>query len=174
MIKAETAVAKKPAAKIVAAKAAAPVEAPVAKPTTHPAELRAGKHAGRYFEGVGRRKTATARVRITSGAPHAFVVNEKKLEDYFPLARLREAAVSPFTELKLAEKFSMSVRVSGGGIASQAGAVRMGLARALVKFDETLLKHLRLAGFLTRDSRMVERKKYGLKKARRAPQWAKR
>jgi len=128
---------------------------------------------GRYTEGIGRRKTAVARVRFVSG-PHHFTVNGKKLEEYFFTERLRRIAQEPFEKLKIPVHQGVSVRVHGGGIMAQAEAVRHGLSRALVATDEGLKKHLRQLGFLTRDPRMVERKKYGLKKARRAPQWAKR
>jgi small subunit ribosomal protein S9 len=131
------------------------------------------KDAKRFYEGVGRRKTATARVRITLGAA-APVVNGRTFEEYFRVARYRQAALAPVTAIPLPEKVAVSAKVFGGGVRAQAEAVCHGLARALVKFDEGLKKQLRVSGFLTRDSRMVERKKYGLKKARRAPQWAKR
>ncbi|MEK7193330.1 MAG: 30S ribosomal protein S9 [Patescibacteria group bacterium] len=128
---------------------------------------------GRYVEAVGGRKTAVARVRITPGGSH-FVVNEKSLKDYFPLGRLSNVARQPIDDLKLEGKFSVSAQVRGGGVMAQAEAVRHGLARALTIVEPEFKKRLRQLGFLTRDSRMVERKKYGLKKARRAPQWAKR
>jgi len=128
---------------------------------------------GRYFEGVGRRKTAVARVRISEGKPEA-VVNDKEAGKFFQVERLMKTALSPLEGLKLADKFAVRATVRGGGVKAQAEAVRHGLARALVIFDSGLKTRLRVMGFLTRDSRMVERKKYGLKKARRAPQWAKR
>jgi len=140
------------------------------KKTKAPA-AKAAQH--RYFEGVGRRKTATARVRLTPGG-HESVVNGKTLKDYFVLERLSVNATASLRDAKLEEKFGISAKVTGGGIASQAEAVRHGLARALVKWNPELKKNLRVMGYLTRDPRMVERKKYGLKKARRAPQWAKR
>ena len=127
----------------------------------------------RYVEGVGRRKTSVARVRIVPGSGE-FRINDKEAKQYFPLSRLTTIVSAPFEKLKLAEKFNVSVHVSGGGINAQAEAVRLGLARALaIKIPDTKLR-LHKLGFLTRDPRMVERKKYGLKKARRAPQWAKR
>ena len=131
------------------------------------------KEAAHYVEAVGRRKTAVARVRLTSGKGLA-TVNEKNIKDYFPAERLSRTAVAPLEELKSADKFNLSVHVHGGGIAAQAEAIRHGVARALSLSDPESKKRLRHAGFLTRDPRMVERKKYGLKKARRAPQWAKR
>jgi len=131
------------------------------------------KKVARYIEAVGRRKTAIARVRV-SGGKGAFVVNGKEFKQYFNLERLWLAASAPLRELKLGDKFDVEARVSGGGVKAQAGAVRLGLSRALVLGDPEFKKRLRKLGFLTRDSRKVERKKYGLKKARRAPQWQKR
>ena len=131
------------------------------------------KKAERYVEGVGRRKTSIARVRIVSG-DGKFAVNDKELKQYFQLAVLETCALSPFSKLKLDNQFDVSVRVSGGGIHAQAEAVRLGLSRALSMNNPDFQKKLHKFGFLTRDSRMVERKKYGLLKARRAPQWQKR
>ncbi len=129
--------------------------------------------AAKYFEGVGRRKTAVARVRIQTGHGKSSV-NGKETATYFGLTELKEIALAPMKELKIPEKFDVSVKVMGGGVRAQAEAIRHGLSRALVDFDEDFKKRLRGLGFMTRDSRMVERKKYGLKKARRAPQWKKR
>lgn len=126
----------------------------------------------RYFEAVGRRKTAVARVRLFAGKGN-ITVNDAPIEKYFTLARYSHAAVAPLRSLGL-DKFSVHAKIKGGGVSAQAGAFRHGLSRALVLADPELKKRLRVLGFLTRDSRMVERKKYGLKKARRAPQWAKR
>lgn len=130
----------------------------------------------RYFYAVGRRKTSIARVRIfpSSATQNSCEINERKISEYFPAGNLEENAMSPLELAGEGLKFSVSVKVSGGGTNSQAGAVRLGIARALVLFDETLKKSLKDKGYLTRDSREVERKKAGLKKARRAPQWAKR
>jgi len=133
----------------------------------------ATKKEHHYTEGVGRRKTAVARVRLTTGKG-GFVVNGKELKEYFPIERLSSVAVAALKEVSLATKYDVSAKVVGGGIAAQAEAIRHGVARALVKINEALKKPLRAAGMLTRDPRMVERKKYGLKKARRAPQWQKR
>ena len=127
----------------------------------------------RYFEAVGRRKTAIARVRI-SPKKGGITVNNKDYSKYFPLLRLQKEVVAPFEKMKLAENFGAEVKVRGGGLSAQAEAIRHGISRALVKFNPELKKRLRRAGYLTRDPRMVERKKYGLKKARRAPQWKKR
>ncbi|MBI4095025.1 MAG: 30S ribosomal protein S9 [Candidatus Liptonbacteria bacterium] len=127
----------------------------------------------RYSEGVGRRKTAVARVRIyRGGGEHA--VNGKKIKEYFLIERFIHSATSPLSKLQVTPTLRMEAKVHGGGVAAQADAVRLGLSRALVKHDAELKRRLRGLGFLTRDPRMVERKKYGLKKARRAPQWAKR
>ncbi len=131
------------------------------------------KKGERYFEGVGRRKTAVARVRITKGTG-AFIVNGKKSGEYFNMPLFDTMASSPLEKMALSGKFNISAKVSGGGVNAQAEAVRLGLARALVVNDAEARSKLRTLGFLTRDPRMVERKKYGLKKARRAPQWKKR
>jgi small subunit ribosomal protein S9 len=156
-------IAAKPTHKAAAAHAhAAP--APAQKPVT------AKSH--RYTEAVGRRKTAIARVRIMPGTGK-MTVNGKTPKDYFTLPRLVQDARSPIDQLKLTE-YDVTVVVSGGGIHAQAGAVRLGLARAIIAKTPDWKPRLRTMGFLTRDSRMVERKKYGLNKARRAPQWAKR
>ena len=160
---------KKPLAKKVVkakkplVKKAVKVEKPLAKKTTKAKE---------YFEGIGRRKTSVARVRLVSGKEKSFLVNEKPLEGYFSLKELQKTALAPFD---LVEKtFNVSAKVSGGGINSQAEAIRHGVARALVLIDPELRKRLKNAGYLKRDPRMKERKKFGLLKARRAPQWSKR
>ncbi|HUZ92544.1 MAG TPA: 30S ribosomal protein S9 [Candidatus Paceibacterota bacterium] len=131
------------------------------------------KKMERYVEGIGRRKTAVARVRVTQGETH-FFVNGETLKKYFPLPRLESVVMAPFEKLKLETAFGVSAHVAGGGVKAQAEAVRLGLARALALKNPDLERRLHKLGFLTRDPRMVERKKYGLKKARRAPQWAKR
>ncbi len=153
-----------------------PKKEPAKKAVSHVAHAThaaAPKKTERYVEGIGRRKTSIARVRITIGGGH-FTVNGKELKEYFPMVRLHSVAHAPFEMLKLAEKFDVLAHVVGGGIKAQAEAVRLGLSRALAVKDPDLQKKLHGLGFLTRDPRMVERKKYGLKKARRAPQWAKR
>ncbi|MEE8131578.1 MAG: 30S ribosomal protein S9 [Candidatus Paceibacterota bacterium] len=127
----------------------------------------------RYFEAVGRRKTAIARVRLYT-KDSDFIVNEKKLDKYFSVLRFQKEALSPLVKMKIADKLGVSVKVKGGGPSAQAGAIRHGISRALVKFNLEFKKRLRRVGYLTRDARMVERKKPGLKKARRAPQWKKR
>jgi small subunit ribosomal protein S9 len=142
-------------------------------PAHKPAAAHAASKSHRYTEAVGRRKTAIARVRITPGGTGKMTVNGKTPKDYFTLPRLVQDARSPMDQLKL-DGYDVSVVVSGGGIHAQAGAVRLGLSRAIIAKEPDWKPRLRTMGFLTRDSRMVERKKYGLNKARRAPQWAKR
>ena len=127
----------------------------------------------RYFETIGRRKTSIARVRLYSKRS-GIIVNGVDYKVYFKLPKFRELVNTPLELLKVADKLGAEVRVAGGGLTGQAEAVRHGISRALVKFGEEHRKRLRDAGFMTRDPRMVERKKYGLRKARRAPQWAKR
>lgn len=125
-----------------------------------------------FFSGVGRRKTSVARVRLFNNAGE-FLINGKTLEQYFPTIELKEIVLSPFKRIGL-ENFGASIKAKGGGIHSQAEAVRHGIAKALLVFNPELRKKLKTAGFLTRDARMRERKKFGLKRARRAPQWQKR
>jgi len=128
----------------------------------------------RYLETVGRRKTSTCRVRIIQATKKSFVVNKKSAEDYFKTDELLKIINSPLEKEKIGTKFNISVMVKGGGIHSQAEAVRHGLSRGLVLFDEKLRSDMKKAGFLKRDPRMKERRKFGLKKARKAPQWSKR
>jgi small subunit ribosomal protein S9 len=128
----------------------------------------------RYIEAVGRRKTAVARVRITPGTKTSFVVNDKDVKDYFSTADLQSIAQEALNKSEIGEKFVVTVKVMGGGIHAQAEAVRHGLARTLVERDEQVKNTLKKLGFLKRDSRQVERKKFGLKKARKAPTWSKR
>ncbi len=127
----------------------------------------------RYVEAVGRRKTSVARIRLYA-KKSGITINGIDYKEYFKIPKHQEAALSPFEAIKPAEKFGVHVKVRGGGLTGQAEAVRHGISRALVKANPDYRKRLRAVGFLTRDSRMVERKKYGLKKARRAPQWQKR
>ncbi len=128
----------------------------------------------RYLESIGRRKTAVARVRLYTRGDKEFLVNAKPYQKYFPLPEDQETATSSMKKMKCFDKFRITVIVKGGGRHAQAEAVRHGTARALVEFNQNFRKRLRKAGFLTRDPRMRERKKFGLKRARRAPQWAKR
>lgn len=134
----------------------------------------------RYYETVGRRKTSTARVRLWTAHPSesaesgGFVVNDKKHTEYFLTQESLLICEESLRKMKSFNRFRISVRVKGGGVMSQAGAVRHGIARALVEFDSNFRKKLKKAKFLIRDPRMRERKKYGLKRARKAPQWVKR
>ena len=128
----------------------------------------------RYLEAVGRRKTSIARVRLFASKTTTVSVNEKPLAKYFPTKELQDIAIESLKELKLSEHFAISVKVKGGGSHSQAEAIRHGLARTLVAYDVDSRKILNPAGFLKRDPRAKERRKFGLKKARKAPQWSKR
>jgi small subunit ribosomal protein S9 len=130
--------------------------------------------AEQYHEGVGRRKRATARVRIHLNGSGNAVVNDKPLEEYFPRSGDALIALSPLDTTNNRGRFDVTVVVKGGGITGQSEAVTMGLARALVKFDEELRSSLRKAGMLSRDPREKERKKPGLKRARKAPTYTKR
>jgi len=133
------------------------------------------KAKNKYIEAVGRRKTAVARVRLYEASKPDYVINDDKdLGTYFPTDELQAIVKDPITNSELPVKFKATIHVSGSGIHSQAEAVRHGIARALVKFDEELRKDIKKAGFLKRDPRTKERKKPGLRKARRAPQWSKR
>ena len=125
------------------------------------------------YMGTGRRKKSVARVRLVPGNGNV-VVNNRELENFFGLETLRVIVNQPLVLTGTKDKFDVLVNVHGGGFTGQAGAIRHGIARALVKSDEALKPELKKAGFLTRDPRMKERKKYGLKKARRAPQFSKR
>ena len=126
-----------------------------------------------YFYGTGRRKSSVARVRVYPGTGKV-TINDRDIDDYFGLETLKTIVRQPLVLTETAEKFDIVCRVSGGGVSGQAGAIRHGVARALLQFDENLRPALKKAGFLTRDPRMKERKKYGLKAARRAPQFSKR
>ena len=126
-----------------------------------------------YFAGTGRRKTAVARVRIYPGSQEV-IVNGRTLQDALPRILLQETAMAPLNFAGQFGKFGVQAKVSGGGVTGWAGAISHGIARALVEFDENLKPQLRKQGLLTRDSRMKERKKYGLKRARKATQYTKR
>ena len=128
----------------------------------------------KYIETVGRRKTSIARARITPSAKSAFTINDKSIEDYFKVAEQRYIVTAAITESKLEQKFTVTVMVKGGGVNSQAEAIRHAIARALITYDLTLRGDLKKAGYLKRDPRAKERRKFGLKKARKAPQWSKR
>src|SRR3989338_4586185 len=145
------------------------------------------EEAGVYIEAIGRRKNSVARVRyfakaglsagkagLSAGkAGGGITVNDKKLDEYFPTAELRGIAESPMKKAKI-EKYKITAKLSGGGIHSQAEALRHGISRALIESVSELKGELKPLGFLTRDPRMKERRKFGLKKARKAPQWSKR
>ena len=126
-----------------------------------------------YFYGTGRRKNSVARVRVYTGTGK-ITINDRDIDDYFGLETLKMIVRQPLAVAEVEGKFDIVVRVNGGGVSGQAGAIRHGLSRALLQYDENLRPALKKAGFLTRDPRMKERKKYGLKAARRAPQFSKR
>jgi small subunit ribosomal protein S9 len=129
--------------------------------------------AATQYYGTGRRKTSTARVFIAQGSGN-IVVNDKTLEQYFGREVARMIVRQPLELVDLVDKFDIKITVKGGGSFGQAGAIRHGLTRALMEYDETLRQPLRAAGFVTRDAREVERKKVGLRKARKKPQFSKR
>ena len=133
----------------------------------------AGK-SDRYFEAIGRRKTAVARIRLFTKGDKEFIVNDKSYTKYFQLEEDQETAIGSMKKMKCLDKFRVTIVVKGGGHSAQAEAIRHGTARVLVDFNNNFRKRLRKAGFLTRDPRMRERKKFGLKRARKSPQWAKR
>jgi small subunit ribosomal protein S9 len=126
-----------------------------------------------YYAGTGRRKSAVARVRLTPGTG-AIVINGKPLEEVFNRPVHQTLILKPFRVTENQDKFNAQVKVAGGGVSGWAGAIAHGIARAMLKVDENLKKPLRQNGLLTRDSRVKERKKYGLKRARKAPQYTKR
>ena len=130
--------------------------------------------AGQYYEGVGRRKAASARVRITAGGTGNVIINDKDGSDYLPRPGDVDILLEPLTLLGQAKSYDVSVHVNGGGISGQRDAILLGLARALVKVDEQSKGQLRDAGYMTRDARVKERKKPGLKRARKAPTYTKR
>ena len=128
----------------------------------------------RYFEGIGRRKTSTARVRLFPGGTGQVTVNDKPGQEYFPRIGDYEAVTAPLRAIGQDGKFNITVKVAGGGATGQSEATRQGVARALLHMNEDLRKPLRRGNFLTRDSREKERKKPGLKRARKAPTYTKR
>jgi small subunit ribosomal protein S9 len=123
--------------------------------------------------GTGRRKSSTARVHMAAGKG-TITVNDRALDEFFGRETGRMMVMQPLELVQMVDKFDIKVQVAGGGITGQAGAIRHGIARALIKYDETLRQPLRKAGFVTRDAREVERKKVGRRKARRGPQYSKR
>ncbi len=144
------------------------------------AEKKTKEQSERYVEAVGRRKTSTARVRLREADKASFVVNGKDAKEYFKTDSERRLILDPVVkgieagEGKVVLKWAVEAKVMGGGTHSQAEAVRHGLSRALVEFDAELRHNLKVLGFLKRDARAKERRKFGLKKARKAPQWSKR
>ncbi len=147
------------------------------KTTAHPAK-KIEKEKEKYIEAIGRRKTAVARVRLFSGRKATsktpeLIVNDLPFSEYFPTAKLQKTVLAPFGELSLKE-YHATVLVGGSGLSSQAEAIRLGLSRALVALNPTWRSKLKSLGFMKRDPRKVERKKYGLRKARRPQQWRKR
>ena len=132
------------------------------------------EHTPPYYYGTGRRKTAVARVRLVPNGDGTMIINGRDAAQYLAQERLVVLARSPLRLLELAGTMNASIKVAGGGVSGQAGAIRHGIARALVRYDEQYKQAMRKAGFLTRDPRVKERKKYGLKRARKAPQYTKR
>ena len=129
----------------------------------------------RYIEAVGRRKTAIARVRMFEAPKTSFIINgDRSLTEYFPTEKLQIIVQEVFSKPKIGLHFKISAMIQGGGINSQAEALRLGIARGLIAYDTELRAKLKPIGFLTRDQRAKERRKFGLKKARKAPQWSKR
>jgi small subunit ribosomal protein S9 len=126
-----------------------------------------------FYRGTGRRKRSVARVMIQPGQGK-ITVNGRELDNYFPVEIIRQQAILPLAEVQLSGRIDVRVNVFGGGVSGQAGAIRHGIARALLEYDSGLRPSLKAGGFLTRDARKVERKKAGLKKARKAPQFSKR
>jgi len=126
----------------------------------------------KYIETVGRRKTSVARVRITPASNNGITINERDFEEYFPVAQMRSDIMSVFADV--AESFAVTAKIVGGGMSSQAQALRHGIARAIIENAPELRTKLKVKGFLRRDPRAKERRKFGLKKARKAPQWSKR
>lgn len=129
---------------------------------------------GQYFEGVGRRKTSTARVRIYPAGNGTVVINDKPGDEYLPRFGDLENALAPLEMMGKLSSYNVTVKVRGGGNTGQSDAIRLGMARAILKMDEEMRPQLRRAGFLTRDAREKERKKPGLKRARKAPTYTKR
>ncbi len=127
-----------------------------------------------YFEGIGRRKESVARVRIIKGEKADYIINDKKAEVFFPVKKFQKALFHPLIIAGLEKKLAISVKVNGGGLRGQSDAIKLGLSRALVKYDDGLHQILKDQDLLKRDARKKERKKPGLKKARRSAQWRKR
>ena len=173
----KTTTKKTTTAKKTTKKAEAEVEAkeekPAKKTATKTKKPAVKKDTSIQYLGTGRRKKSIARVRLIPGTGE-FIVNKRTIDEYFHLGTLIQVAKQPLVLVGMENKFDVYVNVVGGGFRGQAGAIRLGVARALVEFDENLRKEIKKEGFLTRDARTKERKKYGLKKARKAPQFSKR
>lgn len=170
----KTTTKKKPTKTAKAETAAKKQTVKKAKPKIVKPGKKPAKKPAKYYEAVGRRKTATARVRLFTKGSREFLINEKPHKTYFPNLEHQQLATASLRKMKCIDKFRVTVKVGGGGLGAQAEAIRHAIARILVKFNPDFKKRLRKAGFLTRDPRMRERKKFGLKRARRAPQWKKR
>ena len=128
----------------------------------------------KYIETIGRRKTSIARARMTPAAKSSFAVNGKSVEDYFKVKEQVAIATDAITKTPMEQKFAVTIMVKGGGVNGQAEATRHAIARALITYDLSLRGNLKKAGYLKRDPRAKERRKFGLKKARKSPQWSKR
>jgi small subunit ribosomal protein S9 len=128
----------------------------------------------KYIAAIGRRKNATAQVRLTPESKRTFVINERAIDDYFTVEEYRKVIQSPLALVETKDEFHISIVVRGGGISAQADAIRHGIARALEKYNAELRGELKSAGYLKRDPRRKERKKPGLRKARKRPAWSKR
>jgi len=139
-------------------------------------KVAAKKTENKYFEAVGRRKCSIARVRLLGSekSKTSSAVNDKDMKEYFPSAEMRSIIEAPLKLAKKSKDFYMTIKVYGGGVKSQAEAIRLGVSRALLKYEPDLRSILKHEGFLTRSPRVKERRKFGLKKARKAPQWSKR
>ena len=172
MVKKETAKKKKPKLKKEVKKETKVKK--VSKKATEKKEVKKAESPVKYYEAVGRRKTSVARVRLFTQGDKKLLINDKQCQEYFFTSELQQIALSALERMKCIDHFRVLIKVRGGGIHSQAEAVRHGISRALIKFNADFKKRLRKAGYITRDSRARERKKFGLKRARRAPQWSKR
>ena len=128
----------------------------------------------KYFGAIGRRKNASAQVRLTPDTKMTYVINDREIDDYFSVEEFQKVVRSPFTVVETKDQFHVSVLVRGGGISAQADATRHGISRAIEKYNEELRAPLKAAGYLKRDPRRKERKKPGLRKARKRPAWSKR
>jgi len=148
--------------------------APIKEEIKEEKEIKKVAPTAQFYEAIGRRKTAIARIRLSTKGDRVFLINGKPYQNYFSTLELQQITLSPLEKMNCTDKFGISVKARGGGIHAQAEAVRHGISRALVLFNADFRKRLKKAGFLTRDARMRERKKFGLKRARKAPQWQKR